>query len=194
MDTPFRDEDTVGLPQQEGPTLHRRARSTPRKLGAVDQNRLTLLHAGQAAVGSGLVARSPLFPHARFDEILDPRSDLAGPLGKHREAVVRRAARLTSGPFDDDLGDEIDELWRDEVEPVLTDINEDLHQHGFVKELARTLTSNTGEVIGGGAGIYVGFAQFASVNDWVAVAARVAGLTVHTIASSKSRSDEQRAA
>ena len=26
----------------------------PRKLGAVDRNRLTLLHAGQAAVGSGL--------------------------------------------------------------------------------------------------------------------------------------------
>lgn len=162
--------------------------------GAVDPNRLTLLHAGQAAVGSGLVARLPSFPQAPLDEILDLRADLAGPLGKYRGAVVCMADRLTSAPFGDDLGEEINDLWLNEVEPALTDITEGMHEHGFVRELAHTLTSSTKELIGGGAGIYVGFAQLASVNDWVSAAAGVAGPAVHAVASSKSRSDEQRGA
>jgi hypothetical protein len=147
--------------------------------GAVDPNRLTLLHAEQAAVGSGLVARLPSFPQAPLDEILDLRSDLAGRLAKYRGAVVRMAGRLTSAPFNDDLGDDLDDLWHNEVEPALTDITEGMHQHGFVKELARTLTSSTKELIAGGAGIYVGFVQLASLNDWVSAAAGVAGPAVH---------------
>jgi hypothetical protein len=65
--------------------------------GHVDPHRLTLRHAGEAAIGSGLVARLPAFPGAPLNELLDLRSDLAGPLGGTAPPPSASAPRSPQG-------------------------------------------------------------------------------------------------
>jgi len=96
--------------------------------GHVDPHRLALQHAGEAAVGTGLVARLPAFPGAPLDELLDLRSDLTGPLGRYRAVVVRLSAKITAGPFDDDL-----------------------HRHGLVREIARSARRDVHKLLPEGA-------------------------------------------
>lgn len=146
--------------------------------GHVDPSRLALRHAGEAAVGSGLIARLPAFPQAPLDEILDLRDDLARPLIRYRAAVVRLSDRLTAGPFEPDLADEIHDLWAADVQPALADIDDGLHEHGLVKEIARAARDDVKELVGGGAALYVGFAGLASMNDWIAATAGVAAAAV----------------
>lgn len=146
--------------------------------GHVNPHRLTLLHAGEAAVGSGLVARLPAFPSAPLDEILDLRSDLSGPLGRYRAAVVRLSARVTAGPFDTDLPLELDDLWATEVQPALDEMDEDLHRHGLVGEIARSARQDVHKLLTEGAGLYMGLSQLTSMDDWLAATTGVAGVAL----------------
>jgi hypothetical protein len=50
--------------------------------GMVAPHQLALKHAGEAAVGSGLVSRLPAFTAAPIDELLDLRGDLVTPLSR----------------------------------------------------------------------------------------------------------------
>ena len=125
--------------------------------GEVEPHRLTIRHPGEAAVGSGLVARLPAFPDAPLDEILDLRYDLAGPLGRYRAAVVRLSDRLHAGPFDEELSAEMDDLWATDVRPALDDMGEGMHQHGLVKEIARTVRQDARALLTEGLG---------STSDW----------------------------
>ncbi len=60
----------------------------------VEPNRLTLVHARQAAVGGGLVTRLPSFPDAEMGQVLAVRSDLSGPLRRYRRSVTALAGKL----------------------------------------------------------------------------------------------------
>jgi hypothetical protein len=158
--------------------------------GHIEPHRLALRHAGEAAVGSGLVARLPAFPDAPLDEILDLRSDLAGPLGRYRAAVVGLTDRLHAGPFDDDLPAEMDDLWRTDVQPALDDITEGMHQHGLLHEMARAARDDVKTLVAGGAALYVGFTGLASMTDWVAA---TAGITASAVgAAAKGHADAAR--
>ena len=143
--------------------------------GQVEPHRLTIRHAGEAAVGSGLVARLPAFPDAPLDEILDLRDDLAGPLGRYRAAVVRLSDRLHAGPFDEDLSAEMDDLWTTDVQPALDDMGEGMNQHGLIREIARTARQDVRAILTEGVALYVGLGGLASVNDWLSGAVGLAG-------------------
>lgn len=143
--------------------------------GQVTPHRLTIQHAGEAAVGSGLVARLPAFPDAPLDELLDLRDDLTGPFGRYRAAVVRLTDRLHAGPFDDDLSAEMDDLWSTDVQPALDDMGEGMQQHGLVQEIARAARKDARTLLAEGAGLYVGLSQLASVNDWLSGTVGAAG-------------------
>jgi len=143
--------------------------------GQVVPHRLTLQHAGEAAVGSGLVARLPAFPDAPLDELLDLRKDLAGPLGRYRAAVVGLADRLQAGPFDEDLSVEMDDLWTAKVQPALDDMSEGMHQHGLVREIARATRQDVRTLLTEGVGLYVGLSGLASVNAWLSGTVGLAG-------------------
>jgi len=78
--------------------------------GDVMPNALTMKHAGEAAVGSGLVARLPAFPQVPLNELLDLRRDLSDPLTRYRAAVSRLAGELTARSFDPEAVAEIDDL------------------------------------------------------------------------------------
>jgi hypothetical protein len=146
--------------------------------GHVDAHRLTLRHAGEAAVGSGLAARLPAFPGAPLSEILDLRSDLAGPLGRYRAATARLSAKVTTGPFDKDLPAELDDLWTTDVQPALDEMDEDLHRHSLVHEIARAARQDVHKLLTEGAGLYMGLSQLTSMDDWLSATTGVAGVAL----------------
>ncbi len=160
--------------------------------GHVEPHRLTMRHAGQAAVGSGLVARLPAFPGAPLDEILDLRGDLAGPLGRYRSAVVRLSERLQAGPFDKDLSDEIDDLWGTDVQPALDQIGDGLYDHGLVREIARSARQDVKTLIAEGSFLYVGLSGLSSVNEWISATVGLAGATLGATATGAHRASTAR--
>jgi hypothetical protein len=151
--------------------------------GHVQPHALTLKHAGEAAVGSGLVARLPAFPLAPLDDLLSLRADLSAPLARYRAAVSRIAARLTVRAFDREVAAEIEDLWLSEVAPVLSEIEEGFAEHGLVREIARTLGQDLKTLLVEGAALFVGLDNLTTLNDWVSAATALAGPAVQAAAT-----------
>lgn len=138
--------------------------------GMVQPRQLTKQHAGEAAVGSGLIARLPAFPQAPISEVLDLRADLANPLTKYRRAVVRLSKDMHAAPFDADMPDKIDDLWNTEIQPALAELHDGLHDHGLVREIARAARDDVKTLIATGPGLYLAFAAVGTVNELVSTA------------------------
>ncbi|MEV0877860.1 hypothetical protein AB0I85_08500 [Micromonospora echinofusca] len=151
--------------------------------GEMQAGPLTLKHAGEAAVGSGLIARLPAFPQAPLDELLDLRSDLYAPLARYRAAVSGMATKLTVRGFDPDIAAEIDDLWITDVSPALADIEEGLAEHGLVREIGRSVGQDVKTLVPQGAALYVGFESLTTLNNWVSATAALAAPTAQAIIS-----------
>jgi hypothetical protein len=135
----------------------------------VRPSRLALVNAGQAAIGSGMIARLPAFPNTPLDELLDLRSDLDDPLARYRRAVSQMAVQLRVRAFDSEMPTELDDIWRTQVDPALRDVREGLAQHGLVREVARSLATDAGSVVAAvaGATVSVGLSALADLNALV---------------------------
>ena len=94
--------------------------------------------AGKAAVGAGFLAKLPSLPGAPMDELLTVRSELQGPLTRYRGAVSRFSQDV-AGLFGTDLEAGVEDLWETSAAPALAEIEEELAQHTFSRELARHL-------------------------------------------------------
>lgn len=141
--------------------------------GVIDSEHLGLRRAGQAAVGSGLVARLPAFPQAPMDELLDLRADLQDPLMRYRAAVISVSDDLPAA-----LGSEgeqaVDEVWDSRVQPALLELRETLAQHGLVREVAKHAVTDIEKLLGGGSALFLGLTQVVSLSEFTAVATSAA--------------------
>lgn len=167
--------------------------------GMVAPHQLTLKHAGEAAVGSGLVSRLPAFTAAPIDELLDLRGDLVAPLSRYRRAVSKMAEKLAYRAFDDESAVEIDDLWRDEVDPALHDLREGLGEHGLVREVAKQMGLDLKTYVSAliGPGLWVGLDTYTSIQGVVSAAvgmAPVAAATGQAAINAHALRREQRAA
>lgn len=137
----------------------------------VRPSRLAVVNAGEAAIGSGMIARLPAFPDTPLDELLDLRSDLDDPLARYRRAVSQMAVHLRVRAFDSEMPAELDDIWRTEVDPALRDMREALTQHGLVREVARSLATDAGSVVAAvtGASVSVGLSTLSDLNALVPV-------------------------
>lgn len=144
--------------------------------GMVEPHHLAIAHAGQAAVGSGLVTRLPAFIEPPMAELLDLRRDLHAPLTNYRAAVVKMADRLTSKAYEPENAAELDDLWISDVEPALVRMREELSQHGLVRELAREAVVGPDVVVRAatGPGTYIGLDAVSALSGWAAAAAGAA--------------------
>jgi hypothetical protein len=122
--------------------------------GTISPGILAMKHAGEAAVGSGLIARLPAFPQAPLSELLDVRSDLSSSLARYRTATVRLSSQLQARSFDPEIRAEIDDLWINEVAPVLAELEELFFQHTLIREIARTTGKDLKTLIIEGAALF----------------------------------------
>jgi hypothetical protein len=145
--------------------------------GMIVGSELGFKHAGEAATGSGLVARLPAFPQAPMDELLDLRRDLKSPLVRYRAAVMRLSKDLPRlvGP---ELEAHIDDLWRSDVAPAIQEIEETLADHGLVGEIAKHAQEDIKVLIAGGAALFMGMSGAAGLENWVS--ATIAGAAAAT--------------
>ncbi len=144
--------------------------------GRVEPSRLAVANAGEAAVGSGLIARLPAFDEAPLGEVLDLRKDLQDPLSRYRRSVAEMATRLRVGPFDSDLPADVDHLYVTEVQPAIADLREQLADHGLVREVGRHLGVSVEPLIKGlaGSALALGATSLADLSAWVTAAASAA--------------------
>lgn len=148
---------------------------------------LTGKHALRAETGTGLVERLSAFPEASMDAILQTRSELAEPLIRYRRGVTDLSAKLISGPLDRALMAEVDDLWRDEVQPTLVSLRRDLSATRLAKDTAANLATDPKALVSGGAGVgvFFGVGSMEHLTQWsTAAATTAAGLVVHSVTDS----------
>lgn len=137
-------------------------------------------HTKRATLGAGLATRLPAFPDAPMTAIIDARTELSAPLGRYRRAVGNMSGRLAAGPVDNPgLATEIEDLWRDDVQPTLQTLAEDLSVGAFARNLAGQVPTD-GKAWGGAAALGVSFLQIgvSALPDPTQPAALVAGATL----------------
>lgn len=140
-------------------------------------------HAGEVAVGTGLIARLPAFPQAPLGELLDMRSELSAPLTCYRAAVMEMSDKLRAQVFEPELQAEVDDLWLSQVEPALVDIEESFAQHGLVREIAKSAATDVKALLVEGAAFYVGLEHLSSLEGWLSAAAAIGPPTLHAAAT-----------
>lgn len=90
--------------------------------GLVEQSATGMSRSAKAGAGTGLIARLPAFPNAKIGQVLEARAQLDAPLGRYRRAVKEYSQKLKSGPFSALLEDELDDLWTEDIQPSVLDL------------------------------------------------------------------------
>lgn len=121
------DEDTAGLAR----AMHDEGKITVTESAA---NRMK-----RALTSEGLLDRLPAFPDTPLDELIDMRNDLTEPLTRYRREVDDLSRTIANGPLNDDIRDEIGDLYENQVAPALDDLREQYAEHGLAREAARGL-------------------------------------------------------
>lgn len=94
--------------------------------GLATPSRTGLGRAVRTHAGTRLISHLPAFPDAKVADILEARDELRDPLAAYRSGMKSVEAALTANAFDPELPSEIDELWRDEVDPSIRRLRKDL--------------------------------------------------------------------
>lgn len=133
-------------------------------------------------MGSGLISRLPAFTAAPIDELLDLRGALTEPLSRYKRAVSRMSEKLAYRAFDEESAVEIDDLWRNEVDPALHDLREGLGDHGLVREVAKQMGLDLKTYVGAliGPGLWVGLDTYTSIQGVISAAVGIAPIVAAT--------------
>jgi hypothetical protein len=162
--------------------------------GHVEPRQITLVHAQEAAVGGGLVARLPTFPDARMSDVIALRTDLTGPLSRYRRAVAGFTDKLRSQAFDAEASAEVDDLWRSTVAPSLDGLQDQLREHSFIREVARQVAATPTAVsigVASAGALFVGMQSAHAIESMIGAAGGatpVAAAALHTAAKAASAS------
>lgn len=77
----------------------------------------------------------PYFPDMPLQEVLDLKTSLTAPLVRFRSEMVTLSKDFAR-PIDDGFAHDVEDAWRQRVEPAIADIRESLAEHGLLKEIA----------------------------------------------------------
>lgn len=144
--------------------------------GLLDVSGVTAERSRAAHLGAGFIGRLPAFPEAPFDELLDLRSELAGPLARYRGAVVRMSRTLAASPFERAIQADADDLWTSEVAPALVEIEDTMTDHGLVRELGRRANEDARQIVMSGSGLLIGLEQLGHLSATISAAITAAGV------------------
>lgn len=152
---------------------------------------LTLVRAARSQVGTGLVSHLPAFPHSTISSVLEARAELAAPLASYRGGVSRLAGRVRSGAFDPGVGGEVADMWRDEVQPAIGNLRDDLSRTRLVREAAVSLGTDTKSIVTGG-GLFFGVQALTSLEEFTAAGIAAAPVVGQAVASAYKESAGRR--
>lgn len=138
----------------------------------VNPHQLALRHSSNASLGSGLIRRLPAFTAAPLGEIIDLRADMDGALSRYRRAVAGFSERISSPSYEAEFESEVDDLWRNEVDPAIHEIKESLADHSLVREIGRHLGADLKNMVFAASGPFValGVQSFAGLDAMVSTA------------------------
>lgn len=94
--------------------------------GTINPSEVGLSRAVRTQAGTRLISHLPAFPDAKVADILEARLELHHPLSAYRSGMKSIEGALTAQAFDPELPSEIDELWRDVVDPTIRRLQTDL--------------------------------------------------------------------
>lgn len=89
-------------------------------------------HLGLAA---NLLERLPSFDNATSKELIDIRRELETPLIKFRAAMIEFSGEIGSASWDADFPIEADKVFRQKVEPAISEIEEAVQNNSYLKAL-----------------------------------------------------------
>ncbi|MFC7619381.1 hypothetical protein [Microlunatus sp. GCM10028923] len=160
----------------------------------------SVANAGEAALGTGFLSRLPTFPTAPMAQILEVKDGLAEPLGRYRRKVTDLRSHLLTGPFDQHIDAEINNVWRTEVEPAVAEIRLAIADHALGKELIRAAGADVkqfaqGSLLTGGLAILTAnaFDLTAAVTASIGVGSAAAAATVNALMQRKKGGAQARA-
>jgi hypothetical protein len=113
----------------------------------------------EVTAATGFMNFLPYFPDLPMDEALDLRKELAKPLGSFRAAVARLSRQFDARPVDEHFDIEVEDAWREQVAPALTEIRESLAEHGLLRE-ARSVVEGDAKTLLGEAGGVLAISSF----------------------------------
>jgi hypothetical protein len=90
--------------------------------GLVRPSATSVSRSAKAGTGAGMIARLPAFPNSSVGQVLEAREQLENPLGRYRRAVKEYSQKLKSSPFSRALQEELDDLWLEDVQPSVVDL------------------------------------------------------------------------
>lgn len=143
----------------------------------------------QASVAGQFISWVPAFPDTDVESVLDAREVLRDPLVRYRSAVIRLSKELQDEPMSPDFGAAVIDLYRRDVQPALTEIEEISKQLGLRSALGTAARTGTGRRIAEAA---IGFAA-ATVTDLPPVIVSALGISLDVAAEvARDRSAAQR--
>jgi hypothetical protein len=95
-----------------------------------------LRRSGEVSAAAQFLGYLPYFPDLPMDEVLDLRDEMRTPLMRFRQEMTRICKEFASRSIDDGFKAEVEDAWRERVEPALAEIRESLAEHGLLREVA----------------------------------------------------------
>lgn len=90
----------------------------------------------KASTGTSMIAQLPAFHRAEVRKILDARSNLDQQLSRYRRGIREYAQKLESAPFTPELQGELRDLWLEEIQPAVADIQSKASGQAIAKNTA----------------------------------------------------------
>lgn len=140
----------------------------------IKEGRITVSDVGidrskHSRLAAHLFERLPLFDAASVDEILDIRKELERPLVRFRAAMMKFSDDIRSAAWDKDFDSEAQQVFYQEIEPAVLDIEDALKSNSYLAALVRKVADKP-LAIPAGSALAVVMSKLSSLPDLVSQA------------------------
>jgi hypothetical protein len=122
---------------------------------SVTASDIAVRRGSEVGAATAFMAFLPYFAQLPMDEILDLRRELQEPLVRFRGEMASLSRTFNTRQFDREFRAEVEDAWRQRVEPALADIREALSEHGLLREAASVARGDVRRLLVEAGGIFV---------------------------------------
>ncbi|HEY8602326.1 MAG TPA: hypothetical protein VIL85_28140 [Thermomicrobiales bacterium] len=107
--------------------------------GALKVSDAGLVRGKHSGLAADILERLPQFEYATVSDILDIRKELEQPLRRFRRAVLGFSEKIKNAPWDEDFVTEADGIFYRDIDPVITEIEEQVRTNSYLATLLRRI-------------------------------------------------------